>query len=97
MHGSWYDLRDGYVHTNPSEVGTQIAKAITAHNAENRGFSVLKTGPALPDCANANDGLFDCGQGVSSCRSVVFGNFGLFNRIVGAARRLKAARGLEFD
>ena len=100
MHGHRYDLGDGYDRTNPLVIGTQITKVAVLQINDGRGFSVLDNEGARSGCTNARDGLFDCGQGVTwcGCRSVVrvLCNFAQFNRIVGAARRLNAAIGVEY-
>jgi hypothetical protein len=100
MHGHRYDLGDGYDRTNPLVIGTQITKVAVLQIDDGGGFRVLKNEGARSGCAIARDGLFDCGQGVSwrGCRSVVRVpcNFSQFNRIVGAARRLNAAIGVEY-
>jgi hypothetical protein len=74
----------------------QDAKVIVSQNVDHKRFSVLTKKRVRPGCANAKDGLFDCGQGVRTCKGAVFCNFGLFNRIVGAARRPKAASPVKY-
>ena len=97
MHGHRYDLGDEYDRTNPLVIGTQITKVAVLQIDDGRGFRVLKNEGARSGCAIARDGLFDCGQAVSRWRfrRAVLCIFGLFNRIVGAARRSNLARRAE--
>src|SRR5271167_3832399 len=80
-----------------SGIGTRSAKLFVAQDADDRGFSGAEKTCKRAACANAEDGLFNCGQGVGwkGRRRTGSCDFKLFNRIVGAARRSTAANGLD--
>jgi hypothetical protein len=100
VHCHWHGLGDEYVHTNPLMIGTQIAKITVLQINDHRGFSISHKQMSYPGCANAREGMSDCGQGGAAAAagmwSAFAANFAQFNRIVGAACRRNAAIGAEY-
>jgi hypothetical protein len=56
MRGHGYDLRDGYVHTNPLVIGTQIAKRKVLQIHDDTAFSLSHKQESIA-------GLCECERG----------------------------------